>query len=494
MGRIPAAAPIVIAILDRWRRGSSMLAGTMTDDRLDVLARLIDSTQGRYPDVCDLARDVRFCYVDAPLLKRTRAKAYADIEASLDKLCGKPAPDQRRDLADRIVWFPLPMRARLRDWYRDADETARTRLLEVRTRRYYRVRDLMGLRCETFGGCLTCLADYLEPGQSSQPVHLVAGYVPIEDLPSFARAIAPHLATLAADQPVVVDIESWRKEPFLADEEMAAELAALLEHADFGRDLRRLTVTVTSAAHGAEYAEEHQRTQAFTYVGAATGFAEDLLFRNLHPMIAERLDLWRLSNFALRRLASAEDVYLFHAVAHANPKDERLIAIAEVRDLTAARNSAGDIIGYPLLEGILDQAFADIRSALRGQARRQRPLRNRVMLYVRPVWDIPTAIWRNLAHQVAPQAADLGLEKVVAQIRVPDETSGRTAGRGHPRGERRGQGRHGARPPAIGRAHPAGYRVPPEGPSGRAARTALSVRAHPHADSAPWRALGFPGG
>jgi acetyl/propionyl-CoA carboxylase alpha subunit/acetyl-CoA carboxylase carboxyltransferase component len=425
VSRMPAAAPIVIAILDRWRRGNGMLADTMTDDRLGVLARLTDSTQGRYPEVCDLARDVRFCYVDAPLIKRTRAKAYADIEASLDGLCGKPAPDQRRDLADRIVWFPLPMRARLRDRYRDADETARTRLLKVRTRRYYRVRDLMGLRCETFGGHLTCLADYLEPGQSGPPVHLIAGYVPIADLPSFAQAIAPHLDTLAADQPIVVDVESWRKEPLLADEEMAAELAALLERANFGRDLRRLTVTVTSAGHGAEYAEEHQRTQAFTYGGAATGFTEDLLFRNLHPMIGERLELWRLSNFALRRLASAEDVYLFHAVAHANPKDERLIAIAEVRDLTAARNSAGDIIGYPLLEGILDQAFADIRSALRGQARRQRPLRNRVMLYVRPVWDIPTAIWRNLAHQVAPQAADLGLEKVVAQIRVPDETSGK---------------------------------------------------------------------
>ena len=142
-------------------------------------------------------------------------------------------------------------------------------------------------------------------------------------------------------------------------------------------------------------------------------------------MIAERLDLWRLSNFSLRRLPSgAEDVYLFHAVARANQKDERLIAIAEVRDLTAARDSAGEIIGYPMLEGILGQAFADIRSALRGQPQRQRPLRNRVLLYVRPVWDIPTATWRSLAHRMAAQAADLGLEKVAVRIRMPDEATG----------------------------------------------------------------------
>jgi acetyl/propionyl-CoA carboxylase alpha subunit/acetyl-CoA carboxylase carboxyltransferase component len=421
--RMPSSGPIAIAILDRWRRGYDVLAPAMTDERLGVLARLIDSTQGRYPEVCDLARDVRFCYVDAPVINHSRATAYAEIEASVDELCGQTAPDRRRDLADQIVWFPLPMRARLRDRYRDANETGRARLLEVRTRRYYRIRDLTQLRYETFGGYLTCLADYQEPGQSGPPVHLVTAYVPVAGLPSFAQAVAPHLSGLVPDQPVVVDIESWRNEPFLTADEMAAELVHLLSHTDFGRDLRRLTVTVTSAA-SAEHAEEHQRTQTFTYSQTAEGFAEDLLFRNLHPMIAERLDLWRLSNFSLRRLSSAEDVYLFRAVAHANPKDERLIALAEVRDLTAARDSAGDIIGYPLLEGILAQAFADIRGALRGQPHRVRPLRNRVLLYVRPVWDIPTTTWRSLAHQMAPQAADLGLEKVVARIRMPDEVTG----------------------------------------------------------------------
>lgn len=252
----------------------------------------------------------------------------------------------------------------------------------------------------------------------------MTAYVPVADLPSFAAAVAPHLSGLPAGRPVVIDVESWREEPLLPEEEMAAELTAVLARAGFGHGVRRLTVTVTSAARGGGHAEEHLRTQAFTYLPAGGGFAEDLLLRNLHPMIAERLDLWRLSNFSLSRLASAEDVYLFRAVARANPRDERLIAIAEVRDLTAARDPAGDIIGYPLLEGVLTQAFAGMRGALRGQPLRQRPLRNRVMLYVRPVWDIPTATWRNLAHRLAPQAADLGLEKVVARVRIPDEQAG----------------------------------------------------------------------
>ncbi len=423
--RMPAAAPIVIAILDRWRRGHDPLADAVTDDRLTVLARLISSTQGRYPDVCDLARDVRFRYVDGPVIKRTRAKAYAEIETSLDELCDQPAPDRQRDLADRVVWFPLPMRPRLRDRYRDADETARARLLEVRTRRFYRIRGLVRMRCQMLGGHLTCLADYDEAGRDGPPVHLVTAYVPIADLPAFARAVAEHLTGIAPDQPVVVDVESWRDEPLLPDEDMAAELAPMLSGTYFGRDLHRLIVTMTSAARDAERAEDYQRTQTFTFSQTPAGFAEDSLLRNMHPMIAERLDLWRLSNFALRRLPSgAEDVYLFHAVARANRKDERLIAVAEVRDLTAARDSAGEIIGYPMLEGILAQAFADIRGALRGQPQRQRPLRNRVLLYVRPVWDIPTATWRSLAHELAPQAADLGLEKVAVRVRMPDEATG----------------------------------------------------------------------
>ena len=54
--------------------------------------------------------------------------------------------------------------------------------------------------------------------------------------------------------------------------------------------------------------------------------------------MAQRMDLWRLENFALERLPSAPDVYLFHAQARDNERDERLVAVAEVRDLTPARD------------------------------------------------------------------------------------------------------------------------------------------------------------
>ena len=55
-------------------------------------------------------------------------------------------------------------------------------------------------------------------------------------------------------------------------------------------------------------------------------------------MMGKRLHLWRLNNFKIERLPSVEDVYLLHAVARDNPKDERLFACAEVRDVTPVRD------------------------------------------------------------------------------------------------------------------------------------------------------------
>ncbi len=75
--------------------------------------------------------------------------------------------------------------------------------------------------------------------------------------------------------------------------------------------------------------------QHFTYRARLTGgYQEEKFYRGVHPMIGKRLHLWRLSNFKIERLPSVEDVYLLHAVAHENPKDERLFAAAEVRDVT----------------------------------------------------------------------------------------------------------------------------------------------------------------
>src|SRR4029079_16797468 len=82
-------------------------------------------------------------------------------------------------------------------------------------------------------------------------------------------------------------------------------------------------------------------------------FAEDQPLRGLHPEMAERLRVWRLAEFDLERLPSAEDVYLLRGTARATPADERLFAVAEVRDLTPVRSGDGRVVALPELERML---------------------------------------------------------------------------------------------------------------------------------------------
>ena len=87
-----------------------------------------------------------------------------------------------------------------------------------------------------------------------------------------------------------------------------------------------------------------ERSAWFTFrPGGDRRPAEDTTLRGLHPMVAERLGLWRLRDFALTRLPSPIDVHLFRAVGRNVPDDRRLIALSDVRDLTLLRDESGKI-------------------------------------------------------------------------------------------------------------------------------------------------------
>ena len=138
------------------------------------------------------------------------------------------------------------------------------RLLQARTRRFYRIRELHDLRCEAFGRHLACLASYTEDGHDIQ---LVDGYVSTADLPDFAEQLREFLGTLPPDRRVVVDVEAWRAGDWMDADLMAAELAGLLSQTDFGRALDRFDIALTyeSGPDGPGEDEEHLRTQHFTF-------------------------------------------------------------------------------------------------------------------------------------------------------------------------------------------------------------------------------------
>jgi acetyl/propionyl-CoA carboxylase alpha subunit/acetyl-CoA carboxylase carboxyltransferase component len=418
-GRVRDVTGVVTAILERRLHNRDVLVGKADPQLRARFDRLSSAAQGRLPEVAELARDVRFRYLDEPILESVVAEVSAEMQGHLTALRTDPDRADREQRIERLVRCPQPMRGRLLQAWMDSPGSGSARfgatLLEVCLRRYYRIRALHDVAVHVHDGQSLIAADYELSGRT---IHVVMTYCALAELPEVSRSIAAHLAEVPASSRVVVEVQTWRPGERPTIDETAGKIEHLLTRCTFGRPLHRLDVTVTSTTGPAE---EHFRTQHLTYRQPdGTAFVEDLQYRNQHPMLAKRLELWRLANFRLERLPSAEDVYLFHGVARDNPKDSRLFALAEVRDLTEVRDEATGAVSYPRLERMGLQALAAMRSALAGFPPRQRPAANRMVLSVRPVWRIPRQDWPALAQAFAPLARGAGLQKVVLRVRIPD--------------------------------------------------------------------------
>src|SRR5690606_21561993 len=216
---------------------------------------------------------------------------------------------------------------------------------------------------------------------------------------------------------LAVDIYlAWPEQPEDQDD-VASALRAELSQVEWLRRVERITVSVAGRAGDVHH---HQ----FTFQPGEGGeLVEDTLIRGMHPMVARRLQLQRLANFDLTRLPSAdEDVYLFRCVAKQNPADERLIAMAQVRDLTPLRDSDGRLITLPAAEGALAACLAAIRSHQAERSAKSRLDTNRVLIYCWPPSDLSLDELRGIVHRAAPSTSGAGIREVmfVGQQRNPE--------------------------------------------------------------------------
>ncbi len=420
--RVPELADLVTEVLGRRLTSAEELRTRATPADRARLERLVRATQGRQPSVTDAARDVLYHWFDEPVLSTVVAETEAEMRGHLAQLAADPTGPDRSDRIGRLVWCPQPMRPLLLGAWLDSCSDAgsdamafRRSLLETHLRRFYRMRDLHGLDVDQRDELDLVHAHYERDGL---PLHVAVAYLPMEDLPTASHAIAHHLADLAGDRAVVLDLVLWDTGPRPEVEETARAAATLLTGCDFGRPLHRIDLTVTWLEGGGP---ERGRTQHVTFRSdpSGSGFVEDTIYRNLHPMLAKRLDLWRLSNFELTRLPSPEDVYVFDGVAKENSRDHRLFALAEVRDLTGVRDPATGRVTYPRLGRSGLAALAAMRSAMARYPSRERPAPNRLAILVRPTWNVPREEWHDLAMTYEGLARGANLEKVVLHVSVP---------------------------------------------------------------------------
>jgi acetyl/propionyl-CoA carboxylase alpha subunit/acetyl-CoA carboxylase carboxyltransferase component len=407
--------PVILALLDRWLTAGQLPSGPLRDELAEVLDRLIVATQLRYPAVGDVARAVRFRYFEKPLVQQARQEVVEQAERLLAELAasgGTAGSPEDMERVQALVASPEPL-IRLLAQRLTAPTPEPDPVLEVLTRRYYRRRHFENLRSFLLDGRTCVTGDYELSGAR---LHLVALMADSETLPAALSSVGTLVTETADPSDVVVDLYlSWPDRPADADE-LSARLRDTLAEVEVLRSGRRVTVTVCTPDGDVE-------TLTFrpTPDGAGAGLAEEEVIRGLHPLTAQRLDLWRLKNFDGVRLPSAEDTYLIHAVAKENPNDERLIAMAEVRDATPLRDAAGEVIGFPTVERLLTACLDSLRRARAQLGGRRRLDHNRIFLYAWPSIELPLSQLATFARTIAPLTVGAGLDEIVLLGRLQEE-------------------------------------------------------------------------
>ncbi|WP_433795828.1 carboxyl transferase domain-containing protein [Actinoplanes sp. CA-252034] len=377
---------IVSALLRQWIAGSPPQE-PLAERAGIALEHLIEATQVRFPSVSDLARGIVFRWYAQPLLRRTRAEVYAAVRADLRHLDHHPDSPDRAERIQRMVACSEPL-VRLVGQRIGRPGRDHMPLLEVLTRRYYENRDLSDFAID--GRFMTTTHT-----GASRVTRVSAAAVDIAELPETLASVSSDVADLYV---------AWDGQP--GADEMAAELGRLFDRLQLP-GTRRITVTVA----GTSGAVMHHH---FTFRADERGdFTEDRLIRGLHPQIALRLQLERQREFDLTRLPSTdEEMYLFRAVAKSNPSDERLIAMYQVRDLTALRETDGRLVALPALEEGITLTLDAIRNIQAQRPQNKRFDTNRIMMYVWPVTELSIDELNALVQRILPTASGAGLEEV----------------------------------------------------------------------------------
>jgi acetyl/propionyl-CoA carboxylase alpha subunit/acetyl-CoA carboxylase carboxyltransferase component len=404
--RAAANAEVIAALLRVWLREPPP-EEALRESAGRALERLLAMTQVRFPVVADLVRGVVFVWFAQPLLRRNRARVYARVRGHLRWLDAQPdAPDRGERIADMVCSTePLVRLLGQRLVRKHVDNEV---LLEVLARRYYGNKALRTVRTSTVAGCRLVIAERVDTA-------VVSAGVTFESLGDALRGVAE---TAATGHGVVADIYlAWERQPESLDV-MAAALHDVVNAEPLPPQVRRLTLTV--AGHGGAVMHHHVTFRPLTH-----GMAEERLIRGLHPYIAQRMRLERLRKFDLTRLPSSdEEVYLFQCVARGNSSGDRLVAFAQVRDLTELREHGGRLVALPTAEDIVAACVDSIRRARTGRRGHRSMNTNRIVVYVWPVSTITRAELVMIAERVLPTTAGAGLEEILFIVRQRDPDTG----------------------------------------------------------------------
>lgn len=382
-------------------------------DFRELLSRLIAETQSRFPAVHDVARELHYHYFERPIQEEATSQGLKEADAILAALGPDPEPSQRAASIAKLVAVPLSLKAFLSRRLTHAGQTERLAILETLTRRYYKMCDLRDFEVFTDDGVdlVKCWYEY-----EGKRIHLFATHLLSEDLGRALAVLRSHVEHVSAVDDVAIDFYLWHRDDLQSPDTTSSELRSIFDHAGFRRPIRRIIVAITGRETGLGSGE----FQGFTFRMEENGFYEELIYRGMHPMLSKRLFLWRLKDLDTVRLPSPQDVYLYRVTG----KDERLICLGEVRDLTPIRDSSGRVVGLPTFERVLSQCLVSIRREQSSRTSHNRYQWNRVHLFLSPPLELSQEEINGIIHKLAPETAGLGLERIVVQADIRNRATG----------------------------------------------------------------------
>ena len=416
--RMDEQAALVRAILERRLDHLLELTPLATSEFHELIDRIVDIAGNGYQSLSDLARELRHRMFDRPFFEEIRSRVYDEAQDRLREAARLQDPEERRRTIWALVECPLPLApllaARLEDTTRHDSAVS----LETLFRRYYRIRELEDLRMAEFDGRTFALAAYDHEGSR---IHAMTTHASWSEISGLGPSLRAALADAPPGHEVVLDLHLWGQGAPEDDDETSAWLRAAIDGWALGRPLRRIVAAVTTPGGGRGMGA----VRHFTFREGDGGVQEERTSRGLHPMMAKRLQLRRLEHFDIERVPSVEDVYLFHGVAKDHPRDERLFAFVEVRDVTPLRDATGRVTRLPHLERQVLEALGAMRLFQSRRSARKRLHWNRIVLYVWPPIDLGVAEIRQVGQRLLPAADALGLQKTEVRVQRRDAETGR---------------------------------------------------------------------
>jgi acetyl/propionyl-CoA carboxylase alpha subunit/acetyl-CoA carboxylase carboxyltransferase component len=373
------------------------------------LDRLITLTRESFPSVCEAAQRVRYELFDRRVLETRRRTSLDAVDGALARLVADPASPQRAILLEEILSTPYSLAEHLLPKLAQGDNGMRSLLLEVMARRFYRT-DGLGQHCELNVGGVVQVLSRREDGSGTCAL---STWTRAPDPDNTVQALLLTCAQASAPASVLVDLYvdvDRGPDP----EEDASWLAGLLAPLGAAPQVDRVSAYLCHA--GATLG-------CFTFCRRGGAWSEDTSLRGFHPTASRRLELWRMRHFHVRRVATSGDLHLFHARARENERDERLWAVAEVRDVRPVRDDTGRLVELPNVEHAVLEAFHAIRDQQSRRDARQRLHWNRVTVFLRQPILAARDDLLAIGQRLYGSAHGLGLEKLSLRLTLQESAT-----------------------------------------------------------------------